>query len=63
MNERPDKVVTYQDNAGEWRWKRVAPNGETIADSSEGYKDMDYCVQQAVRVNGMGCAYPPPEKK
>ena len=28
----------YKDNAGEWRWKLVAKNNETIADSSEGYR-------------------------
>lgn len=27
----------YQDNAGEWRWRLVAPNGNIIADSGEGY--------------------------
>lgn len=32
-----DKTIVYQDKAGEWRWKRVAPNGEIIADSAEGY--------------------------
>jgi uncharacterized protein YegP (UPF0339 family) len=27
----------YEDNAGEWRWRLVAPNGNIIADSGEGY--------------------------
>jgi len=27
----------YQDNAGEWRWRLVTPNGNIIADSGEGY--------------------------
>lgn len=27
----------YQDNAGEWRWRLVATNGNIIADSGEGY--------------------------
>lgn len=29
----------YEDQArpGEWRWRLVAANGETIADSGEGY--------------------------
>ena len=31
------KTVVYQDKAGEWRWKRVAGNGEVVADSGEGY--------------------------
>ncbi len=29
----------YEDNAGEWRWRLVASNGRTIADSGEGYGD------------------------
>ena len=27
----------YQDRASEWRWRLVAPNGNIIADSAEGY--------------------------
>lgn len=27
----------YEDNAGEWRWRLVVPNGNIIADSGEGY--------------------------
>lgn len=27
----------YEDNAGEWRWRLVAANGNIIADSGEGY--------------------------
>ncbi len=27
----------YQDAAAEYRWRLVAPNGRTIADSGEGY--------------------------
>jgi uncharacterized protein YegP (UPF0339 family) len=34
---RPDKTIVYQDKSGAWRWKRVAGNGEIIADSGEGY--------------------------
>ena len=29
----------YKDKAGEWRWKLVAKNGRTIADSAEGYEN------------------------
>lgn len=28
----------FQDNAGEWRWRLVASNGNIIADSGEGYR-------------------------
>jgi uncharacterized protein YegP (UPF0339 family) len=34
---RPDKTVVFQDKAGQWRWRRVAGNGETIATSGESY--------------------------
>ena len=27
----------YRDRAGEWRWRLVAANGRTVADSAEGY--------------------------
>lgn len=32
-----DRTEVYVDTAGEWRWRRIAPNGEVIADSGEGY--------------------------
>lgn len=35
---RGPRVVYYRDTTGEWRWRITAANGETIADSSEGYK-------------------------
>ncbi len=35
--DRKGSVRLYQDKADEWRWSRVAANGETIADSGEGY--------------------------
>lgn len=31
------KFVIYDDEAGEWRWRLVADNGETVADGAEGY--------------------------
>jgi Domain of unknown function (DUF1508) len=44
-----DRVVTYEDLSGEWRWKRVAPNGEVVADSGEGYVNYEDCLQGAMR--------------
>jgi uncharacterized protein YegP (UPF0339 family) len=32
-----DRVEVYRDDAGEWRWRKVAANGEIIATSGEGY--------------------------
>ena len=34
----------YKDKAGEWRWKLAAGNNETIADSAEGYKRREGCL-------------------
>ena len=35
---------TYQDNAGEWRWRLRAGNHEIIAVSSEGYSAKSSCL-------------------
>lgn len=32
------KATIYKDQAGEWRWRLRADNGEPVADSAEGYK-------------------------
>ena len=32
------KFELYKDKKGEFRWKMVHTNGQTIADSGEGYK-------------------------
>lgn len=37
------KFEWYQDKAGKYRFRLVAPNGETIA-TSEGYSSKDGCV-------------------
>lgn len=31
------RIEMYQDKAGEWRWRLVAPNGRILCDSAEGY--------------------------
>ncbi len=46
-----DRVVVYEDKSGDWRWKRVADNGNTVADGSEGYENREDCVDQARQVN------------
>jgi len=51
VNAERDKVTVYQDQAGEWRWRRTAGNGETIADSGEGYVDRENAMSMARRVN------------
>jgi uncharacterized protein YegP (UPF0339 family) len=44
-----DKWEFYKDARGEWRWRRVAPNGEIVGSSSEGYKNKQACVDNARR--------------
>lgn len=38
-----NKFEIYKDNAGEFRWRFKAKNGETIAISSEGYTSKQNC--------------------
>lgn len=48
---RPDRVIVYEDVAGEWRWRRVAANGEVVGDSAEGYSRKHDAKRAAVRTN------------
>lgn len=41
------RVEVYRDSAGEWRWTAKAGNGETVADSGEGYKHRTYAREAA----------------
>jgi len=49
-----DKWEIYKDKRGEWRWRRIAPNGRKVGASSEGYVNKSDCVSNARR-NGMDC--------
>lgn len=42
---KTNKVVFYQDKAKEWRWRIVASNGKTRADSGEGYEKRATCMR------------------
>lgn len=33
----------YKDAAGQYRWRLVAANGRKVADSGEGYHNLDDC--------------------
>jgi len=46
-----DRLVIYRDSEGDWRWHRVAGNGELIGGSGEGYRNLSHCQNIAVRVN------------
>jgi uncharacterized protein YegP (UPF0339 family) len=43
------KVQVYRDTAGEWRWRKVAANGEPIAVSGEGYVNWSHAEEMARR--------------
>jgi uncharacterized protein len=45
------KVIVYKDEAGEFRWKLVAENGEIISDSAEGYHHKGYAISMAEKLN------------
>lgn len=51
---RPDRIVIYEDAAGGYRWKRVAPNGRIVADSGESYTRRQGALSAAVTRNP-GC--------
>ena len=44
-----DKWFFYVDKAGEWRWRRPAPNGKIVGASTEGYANRSDCVRNARR--------------
>lgn len=44
------RLTTYQDKAGEYRWRITARNNRIVADSSEGYTRKAAAVAAARRV-------------
>ena len=40
----------FKDHKREWRWHLKAANGRIIADSGEGYKDENECLDDIDRV-------------
>jgi uncharacterized protein len=46
------KYCTYKDAKGEWRWRLKSKNGNTIADSGEGYKNKKDCEDAIDLVKG-----------
>ncbi len=57
MANRP-QFYRYVDRAGEWRWRFIAANGRTIADSAEGYMSLSGC-DHAIDVIKMEAASAP----
>lgn len=51
------KFHIYQDARREWRWRLVAANNRTVADSGEGYSSWSAAYDAAQRVkNNAGAA-------
>lgn len=48
MSEKRPHFQVYPDSRGSWRWRLVAANGLTIADSGEGYFSR-FNVRRAIR--------------
>lgn len=44
-----DKWEFYKDDKGEWRWRRISPNGNIIGASSQGYVNKSDCIDNAKR--------------
>lgn len=40
----------YQDKANEWRWRLQTKNGQIIADSGEGYKNLADCDKMIEKI-------------
>lgn len=40
----------YQDAAGEWRWRLQAANNRIIANSGDGYKNKNDCIDIVVTI-------------
>lgn len=42
-----DKWEIYQDHKNEWRWRRIAANGNIVGASTEGYNEQADCEANA----------------
>ena len=49
MAEQNDKWEFYKDPSEEWRWRRTASNGRIVGASTQGYKNKQDCVDNAIR--------------
>lgn len=56
------KFTIYKDKSGEYRWNLKAKNGETIADSAEGYSSKQNCERGIKLVKELAPLAPVEEK-
>ena len=40
-DHKVDKVEIFRDASNEWRWRAKSDNGNEVADSGEGYKNLE----------------------
>jgi len=38
------RFIVYKDRSSEWRWRLLAANNKTIADSAEAYQNKQDCL-------------------
>lgn len=50
--QQRDEVRVFKDEGGEWRWHRVAPNGEKVATSGEPFDSFRNAHRAAQREAG-----------
>lgn len=46
-----DVVEVYKDDEGQWRWRRIAPNGEKVSGSEEGFEHRQHAIESAEKYN------------
>ena len=51
MPAKTDYVEVYEDQYGEYRWRRIAANNEIVADSGQGYTSKSHVLHMAVSRN------------
>lgn len=54
MSGENDKWEFYKDAAGQWRWRRIALNGNIVGASAGGYANKSDCTDNARR-SGCKC--------
>ena len=54
---KPRRVHLYRDKSGDWRWRLVATNGKTVAESGEGYEDYLTCLGMVWNLHGTRVEY------
>jgi len=50
------KFHVFKDKGGAFRWRLVAPNGNIIADSAEGYSSKQACLEGIATVKRYAAA-------